>query len=181
LANDFRAFTTAYNRISRILKSKVVIGIAFNPATSDAPPVKEFDAIWDTGATGSVISKNVVDVCNLHPIGMTKVHTASGEDVCHVYLVSIGLPNMVAFPFLRVTQGKIEGADVLIGMDVIENGDLAISNYDNKTVFSYRVPSMARIDFVQDINKLKCGRIGRNDPCPCGSGKKYKKCHGQNI
>ena len=22
------------------------------------------------------------------------------------------------------------------------------------------------------------GRIGRNDPCPCGSGKKYKKCHG---
>jgi uncharacterized protein len=20
---------------------------------------------------------------------------------------------------------------------------------------------------------------GRNDPCPCGSGKKYKKCHGQ--
>jgi preprotein translocase subunit SecA len=23
------------------------------------------------------------------------------------------------------------------------------------------------------------GKIGRNDPCPCGSGKKYKKCHGQ--
>jgi len=22
-------------------------------------------------------------------------------------------------------------------------------------------------------------RIGRNDPCPCGSGKKYKHCHGQ--
>jgi len=21
-------------------------------------------------------------------------------------------------------------------------------------------------------------KIGRNDPCPCGSGKKYKKCHG---
>jgi uncharacterized protein YecA (UPF0149 family) len=21
-------------------------------------------------------------------------------------------------------------------------------------------------------------RPGRNDPCPCGSGKKYKKCHG---
>ena len=23
-------------------------------------------------------------------------------------------------------------------------------------------------------------RVGRNDPCPCGSGKKYKKCHGVN-
>jgi preprotein translocase subunit SecA len=21
-------------------------------------------------------------------------------------------------------------------------------------------------------------RLGRNDPCPCGSGRKYKKCHG---
>ncbi|MFL5812284.1 MAG: SEC-C metal-binding domain-containing protein [Bdellovibrionia bacterium] len=21
-------------------------------------------------------------------------------------------------------------------------------------------------------------KAGRNDPCPCGSGKKYKKCHG---
>ena len=25
------------------------------------------------------------------------------------------------------------------------------------------------------------GKIGRNDPCPCGSGKKYKKCHGANL
>ena len=23
-------------------------------------------------------------------------------------------------------------------------------------------------------------KIGRNDPCPCGSGKKYKQCHGSN-
>ena len=22
-------------------------------------------------------------------------------------------------------------------------------------------------------------RIGRNEPCPCGSGKKYKHCHGK--
>lgn len=23
-------------------------------------------------------------------------------------------------------------------------------------------------------------KVGRNDPCPCGSGLKYKKCHGKN-
>jgi preprotein translocase subunit SecA len=23
-------------------------------------------------------------------------------------------------------------------------------------------------------------KVGRNDPCPCGSGKKYKKCCGRN-
>ena len=24
-------------------------------------------------------------------------------------------------------------------------------------------------------------KVGRNDPCPCGSGKKYKNCHGRNV
>ena len=24
----------------------------------------------------------------------------------------------------------------------------------------------------------KIQKIGRNDPCPCGSGKKFKRCHG---
>ena len=24
-------------------------------------------------------------------------------------------------------------------------------------------------------------KVGKNDPCPCGSGKKYKKCCGQNT
>ena len=28
--------------------------------------------------------------------------------------------------------------------------------------------------FVRDGAK-----VGRNDPCPCGSGKKFKQCHGQ--
>jgi len=32
-----------------------------------------------------------------------------------------------------------------------------------------RVPTLHRADTP-----------GRNDPCPCGSGKKYKKCHGAN-
>jgi len=29
------------------------------------------------------------------------------------------------------------------------------------------------------LNKAH-GKIGRNDPCHCGSGKKYKKCHYPN-
>ena len=30
----------------------------------------------------------------------------------------------------------------------------------------------------QPAQKRPAARVGRNDPCPCGSGKKYKKCHG---
>ncbi|MEN3044505.1 MAG: preprotein translocase subunit SecA [Candidatus Hydrothermales bacterium] len=29
--------------------------------------------------------------------------------------------------------------------------------------------------------KREIPKVGRNDPCPCGSGKKYKKCHGKNT
>ncbi len=27
----------------------------------------------------------------------------------------------------------------------------------------------------------KAAKVGRNDPCPCGSQQKYKKCHGQGL
>lgn len=29
-----------------------------------------------------------------------------------------------------------------------------------------------------DVGPETAVRVGRNDPCPCGSGKKFKKCHG---
>lgn len=29
--------------------------------------------------------------------------------------------------------------------------------------------------------RRKTPKVGRNDPCPCGSGKKYKKCHGRDA
>jgi len=36
---------------------------------------------------------------------------------------------------------------------------------------------------VEQLQNMLTGetviRVGRNDPCPCGSGKKYKKCHGK--
>src|SRR5580698_1339203 len=35
---------------------------------------------------------------------------------------------------------------------------------------------------VEPPKPVRAGaKVGRNDPCPCGSGKKYKKCHGQTA
>jgi len=31
--------------------------------------------------------------------------------------------------------------------------------------------------FKSDVQRPQDIRLGRNDPCWCGSGKKYKKCH----
>jgi preprotein translocase subunit SecA len=30
----------------------------------------------------------------------------------------------------------------------------------------------------EPVQRNAGSKVGRNDPCPCGSGKKYKKCHG---
>jgi preprotein translocase subunit SecA len=39
---------------------------------------------------------------------------------------------------------------------------------------------MAGAGDAQPVQQVVRGqeKVGRNDPCPCGSGKKYKKCHG---
>ena len=43
-------------------------------------------------------------------------------------------------------------------------------------------PKPARVGGDDSIRTVKREepKVGRNDPCPCGSGKKYKKCHGAN-
>ena len=32
----------------------------------------------------------------------------------------------------------------------------------------------------ENLKSIAKSKIGRNEPCPCGSGKKYKQCHGKN-
>ena len=47
----------------------------------------------------------------------------------------------------------------------------ATDNLDGEHTKPPKKPSET---FVRDVPK-----VGRNDPCPCGSGKKYKQCHGK--
>jgi hypothetical protein len=143
-------------------------------------------AIWDTGATASVITEKVVFECGLKQISIQEVHTASEKYLAEVYLISLALPNNVGFFSVRVTKGKLGGEfDVLVGMDVITQGDFAVTNHGGRTFFSFRCPSIEQIDFtgkapspqghqlLQPVSGLK---VGRNDPCPCGGGKKFKNC-----
>ncbi len=50
-----------------------------------------------------------------------------------------------------------------------ERGDLLSQSYSN-------TQEQARVQPVKVEKK-----VGRNDPCPCGSGKKYKHCHGKGL
>ena len=103
-----------------------------------------------------------------------------------VFLASIFLPNNVGIKDVLVTLGDLGKNDVLLGMDIISNGDFSITNYGGKTRWTFRIPPVSDINFVEEINEQKKveqankqNKIGRNDPCPCGLGLKYKRCHGR--
>ena len=115
------------------------------------PSLTPFKALWDTGATISAITQGVVSECHLTPIDTAMVYGIGGPELAEVYLVNIALPNRVVFTKTRVTKAKsIEGGDVLIGMDIINKGDFAITHPSGKTQFTFRIPPQADIDFVKE-------------------------------
>ena len=77
------------------------------------------------------------------------------------------------------------------GFDLYEN---LLSNIDKETTMflvkaeirqNIERKQVAKGEAVNDNNKTKksspkqVNKIGRNEPCPCGSGKKYKNCCGK--
>lgn len=56
--------------------------------------------------------------------------------------------------------------------------DAMPGGYENLEGDHYHDPSETAVK----KEPIKAGpKIGRNDPCPCGSGKKYKQCHGKGL
>lgn len=113
-----------------------------------------FNAEWDTGATKSSISKELIQELQLKPIKKDKVTPTTGIAQKEVYNIDILLKNDsdILIP-VEVTEGdnlKQTGIDMLIGMDIIHFGDFAISNYNDKTCFSFRYPSKGLIDFTKE-------------------------------
>ena len=184
------AFTVPYEKISPELLTKVSFSSSFKNA--NAIEVTGI-GIWDTGATTSAISSNIAKKCNLIPISKAEVHTAGGLVSQNVYLVDILVPNGVVINSVKVTEiPEIHGADALIGMDVIQLGDFAISNTDGKTTFTFRIPSCKKYDFVEDIDNYNRQIAKKNHQlhlyeekkngkkkCPCGSGRPYRYCCGK--
>ncbi|WP_198295142.1 hypothetical protein [Brachyspira murdochii] len=63
--------------------------------------------------------------------------------------------NKVNIKNVRAGVCDIGGCDMLIGMDIIKFGDLAISNKNNKTIFSFTIPPFDNpIDLLEKANKV---------------------------
>ncbi len=150
-------FTCKADGIARVLKNDINLSEAFDPASGKPSPIKKpYTGIWDTGATGTLISKDIITGLHLLPSGKAKVHTVGeggkvNEYEANTYRVNIYLPNNVLIVDAVVAEGGIAGGDVLIGMDIIGAGDFAITNCNGQTHWSFRIPSVERIDFVEEI------------------------------
>ena len=151
----FRAFTATGDGLLSSLLNQCSVSRAWDPGNgSPEPEVITFDAIWDTGATNSVITQGVVDACGLAPTGIARVEHVEGSSLAETYLVNILLPNNVRYRGVPVTKGNFSGGDILIGMDIITTGDFAVTNFNGTTKFSFRQPSIGHIDFVGEQHDL---------------------------
>ena len=62
--------------------------------------------------------------------------------------------------------------------------DVVVEREDEKPQRAMPAPPRQQLTFsgapkeMPQTLKRREAKVGRNDPCPCGSGKKYKKCHG---
>lgn len=171
------------NRLLDRIITDIDVCAAFDPAKppSTLPGKLPTKALWDTGASKSVISEEIVEQLALAPVGTRQVHHGDGTSIRNTYLVNFYLPNRVCVAGILATDfpARDPSFAVLVGMDVITLGDFSITNVDNRTCMSFRTPSSQCIDYVQEFNHLRYAGTPRNAPCPCGSGQKYKRCHGQ--
>jgi len=189
-----QSFTVEYHNIVPQLITECGVCEAYIPTSDNGhPKIFKVRALWDTGATKTTVSENVVKALNLIPIGFGDVSHAGGTRKAGLYRLSIVLPNGLQSPPMNVLDGVLYGFDVLIGMDIISQGDFAVTHSDGKTTFTFRLPSFEKLDFVRtnQVATLPTAKhttkptterkkVGRNEPCPCGSGKKYKHCCGKH-
>jgi len=182
----FHAFTIKSPGKLREIITDIGISLPFidkkNQTQSDR--IFRTKALWDTGATNCVVTKQTAKELNLKPIAVSRVSHADGISIANVYFVNVYLPNNLIIPNVRVTECADSAGNfgVIIGMDVITLGDFSITNVNNSSTISFRIPSVQTIDYVHEadlIQKKLYRNTGRNAPCPCGSGLKYKNCHGK--
>ncbi len=76
-------------------------------------------------------------------------------------------------------QAEQELSGLRTNEDQIES-ELTETGVGTSSVASSPVLAGAQKRHAPTQKPIDAQKVGRNDPCPCGSGKKYKKCHGIN-
>ena len=139
------SFTKKYSGISVVLETPCYVS-----EPDEISKEEGFRALWDTGAMCTCISKEVVYTLGLIPTGQVQMVHANGVSIVSTHIVNVKLPNNLTFQSVVVLECGLDGADVLIGMDIISQGDLAVCNAKGTTIFTFQVPPTHCIDFEEE-------------------------------
>lgn len=148
------AFTTVNPTYNREI---IILSKAAKPVRErDLSNFKDYKALWDTGATNSVITPKVVTELGLVPAGVSKNRHAGGVSDVNIYYVDICLPNNIIIPQVKVSECADQAGrfDLIIGMDIISLGDFSISGPGNRRMVSFCMPSTFQLDYVQIANDM---------------------------
>lgn len=113
-------------------------------------------ALWDTGAMSSCISKRLAIQLGLRQIGVVEMATASHIVEAPIYLAHLILPNGLSFSDMELLefQDTSDDCDIIIGMDLITQGDFSITNTGGRTLFSFRMPSLQAVDYELELLRI---------------------------
>ena len=99
-----------------------------------APVPVRTQGIVDTAAENTCITARIVDRLLLEPLGRAMMHTAAGERQTAIYYVTLRLgwkqdrpPDPIP---VRAYSVEVTGADVLVGLDVLRQGELVLNGPD---------------------------------------------------
>lgn len=103
------------------------------------------NAMWDTGATNTLISTKIVQSLKLKSFGKSSISSANSVIETNTYLIHIGIPSGSIITNILAIENDNEDYEIVIGMDIITQGDFAFSNKDGHSTFSFRLPSTEEI------------------------------------
>ncbi len=127
--------------------------------------LREMDDLKQSVQNASYEQKDPLLIYKLESFNLFKsmIEKVNQDVVSYLVKADIYNPNQVQFREAQITRGidrsKMREA----------RGDM-LSQIDSDTREQSK-PQPVKVE----------KKVGRNDPCPCGSGKKYKNCHGKNT
>ena len=148
---------------------------------------KEGEQLWNNYFQ---LEKGIYEKLLTNP---TEVVTGTVEGLAEKYEVPLSM--MVGF-----LDGINESLLIELDLDTVEEDTVVSLAFDKERLYKnmvaakadwlYELPQWKEIFSEEELKKFykeqkesttirKPKKIGRNDPCPCGSGKKYKKCCGR--
>jgi preprotein translocase subunit SecA len=139
--------------------------------------LRAMDDLKQSVQTASYEQKDPLVIYKMEAFGLfKKLDELINRDIVS-FLCHAGIPMEQEQPAQRIREGHEERTDMSkmrINKDEIDaRGDDYAANEND-----YYDPTATA---VKQQPVVVGPKIGRNDPCPCGSGKKYKQCHGKDL